>query len=367
MPLTAGIIGLPNVGKSTLYNALTKSQALTANYAFTTIEPNVGNVIVPDKRLDKLAELFSPQKVTPASIEITDIAGLVKGAHQGEGLGNQFLSHIRSVDAVLHVVRCFDDDHVTHVDGHMDALRDIENIETELILADLDIIDKRLPKIEKKAILNVDRELTKEFELLKLLKEKLEEGKPLSTVTLNHFEKNLVSPYGFLTLKPMMYVLNIDEASLAEPLRQEEIKKVYTYAEKDKRHVMTICADLEAMMVELDEEEKNLYIETLDLNQSGTDELISSVYALLGLETFFTTENQQLRAWTFKKESTAQVCAGLIHTDFARGFIRAEVINYNELIACENIAEAKKLGKVRSEGKAYLVKDGDIIVFRFNV
>ncbi len=367
MPLKAGIIGLPNVGKSTLYNALTKNEVMTANYAFTTIEPNLGNVVVPDERLNALADKLSPDKVTPTSIEITDIAGLVKGAHQGEGLGNQFLSHIRTVDAILHVVRCFEDDQVAHVDGEIDALRDIENIETELMLADLDIIEKRLPRIEKKAKLEVDKDISREFEVLQSCANALKSGKPLRLLDMNAFEKELIQPYGFLTMKPVMYVLNVGEEDVAHPNRQRDVDAVKAFAKQHADHLITICADLEAVMSVLDEEEKALYYETLGLDQSGIDRLINAIYELLGLKTFFTIENNLLRAWTFKAGMNAKACAGIIHSDFERGFIRAEVIQYDELLYYESFAEAKKAGRVRSEGKEYLVQDGDILLMRFNV
>ncbi len=367
MPLTVGIIGLPNVGKSTLYNALTQADALTANYPFTTIEPNVGNVIIPDERLTHLSALLKPEKVTPTAIEFSDIAGLVKGAHKGEGLGNQFLAHIRSVDAILHVVRCFDDDQVTHVDGNIDALRDIEVIEIELMLADLEIIEKRIPKIEKKAILNVDLQLTKEFELLKFLADGLKSSIPIRKHTLTDFELETIKPYGFLTLKPIIYVCNIGESDLHDTISHPEVSRIIEHGRNNGIKVFTICADLESLMGTLDEEERHLYLETLDLHETGVSEMLKAVYDLLDLETFFTSENNKLRAWTFKKGYTAKQCAGIIHSDFERGFIRAEVIKVDELIKIGNLGEAKNLGKIRSEGKSYLVQDGDVIVFRFNV
>mgnify|MGYP000951168217 CR=1 FL=1 len=366
MGLTAGIVGLPNVGKSTLFNAITQAGAEAANYPFCTIDPNVGIVEVPDRRLDKLAEMFQPQRKVPTTFEFTDIAGIVKGASKGEGLGNKFLSHIRQVDAICHVVRCFDDENITHVSGKVDPVSDIETINLELILADLELVDKRIAKVEKLAK-QKDKKAMAEFEVLSMLKDAFEKELPARTIEFNEEQLKIVKGYQLLTIKPVLYVANVGEDDLLDSDRNEYVRQVKAYAEKDHAEVVVICAKIEAEIAELDGEEKSSFLKELGIEQSGLDQMIQKAYHLLGLATFFTAGAPEVRAWTFKKGMTAPQCAGIIHSDFEKGFIRAETVSYEDLMACGSMAAAREAGKVRLEGKDYLVQDGDIIHFRFNV
>jgi GTP-binding protein YchF len=367
MGLTAGIVGLPNVGKSTLFNAITKAGALAANYPFATIDPNVGVVEVPDERLDVLTQMVHPKKTIPSIFEFTDIAGIVKGAHKGEGLGNQFLSHIRQVDAIVQVVRAFDDDNVTHVDGTIDPIRDIETINLELIFADLEVVEKRLPKIEKKALMKVDQDSVKEYEVLSLVHKVLLDNKPLRTMDLNENELQVIKNFNFLTLKPMLYVANIHEDEINDYSDNVYVKAIAEFAEKDHSDMVAISAKIEAELSEFEDDEKQVFLEELGVTESGLDQLIKHSYKLLGLETFFTAGPKEVRAWTFKKGSKAPVCAGVIHSDFEKGFIRAETISYEDYVSCGGEHQAREQGKLRLEGKNYIVQDGDIMHFLFNL
>ena len=366
MGLKAGIVGLPNVGKSTLFNAITKKNILAANYPFATIEPNVGVVIVPDKRLDFLVSLYNPKSIVPTSFEFIDIAGLVKGASSGEGLGNKFLSHIRDVDLICEVVRCFDDENITHVEGATNPIRDIEIINTELILADLEIIDSRINKIEKKATTTKDKDALKELNLLKYCKENLEKNIPLRNLEYSIDDENILKNFNFITLKKVIYVSNVDEDGIYNGGNSysEEVSK---YAEYEGSESIVMCAKLESDLASLSEEEKKEFLKEMGIEESGLDRLILSSYKLLGLRTFFTSGIDECRAWTFKNGMKAPACAGLIHTDFERGFIKAEVMSYDDLYTFKSEAKVKEQGKLRLEGKDYLVEDGDIIYFRFNV
>lgn len=365
MALTCGIVGLPNVGKSTLFNALTKNNALAANYPFATIEPNIGTVEVPDPRLEVLTTMFIPKKTISTLFEFTDIAGLVKGASKGEGLGNQFLSHIREVDAIAQVVRCFVDENVTHVDGEINPLRDIETINLELILADMEMVDKRLPKIEKKAKLKADKEIVREYEVLIKIQAALENELPARSVELNENELKIVKHFSFLTLKPMMYVANVSEDEIAGG--NEHIAAIEKYASGYNDKVVVVSAQIEAELSELEDDEKSIFLEDLGVGESGLQVMIRDAYALLGLKTYFTAGVQEVRAWTYRDGMTAKQCAGVIHTDFEKGFIRAETIGYADLLATGSEKAAKEAGKMRLEGKEYLVNDGDVLHFRFNV
>lgn len=366
MGLTAGIIGLPNVGKSTLFNAITKKNILAANYPFATIDPNVGVVTVPDERLDKLEKMYIPERLIPTSFEFTDIAGLVKGASQGEGLGNKFLSHIREVDAIVEVVRCFEDKNIIHVEGGIDPIRDIEIINLELTIADLETIGNRIDKMKKKAESNKDKEALLEMEALKKAKEALEKNIPLRLVEFTKEENILLKSYNFLTSKPLIYLANINE----DELGQEEnnyVKVVREYAAKDQAKVIRVCAKMESELSELNDDDKVEMLSALGIEESGLDQLIKTTYDLLGLATYFTVGRDEVRAWTFKRGMNAKECAGIIHTDFERGFIRAEVISYQDLIECGSELKVREAGKARLEGKDYLMQDGDICHFRFNV
>lgn len=362
-----GIVGLPNVGKSTLFNSLTKAGAESANYPFCTIDPNVGIVPVPDERLKLLGDMYHSKKVTPATIEFVDIAGLVKGASKGEGLGNQFLSNIREVDAIVHVVRCFEDENVVHVDGSVDPLRDIETINLELIFSDMEILERRISKVARGA--RNDKKLAKEEDLLKRIREHLENGKPAKSFTLqDEEEEELYATYNLLTGKPTIFAANVAEDDLADDgASNEHVASVRKFASEDGDGVFVICAEIEQELAELSEEEKAEYLKDLGAESSGLDKLIAASYDLLGLMSFLTSGEDETRAWTIKKGTKAPQAAGKIHTDFERGFIKAEVVNYKDLLEQGSLAAAREKGLVGMEGKDYIVKDGDVILFRFNV
>ncbi|WP_394219080.1 redox-regulated ATPase YchF [Halobacillus trueperi] len=365
MALTAGIVGLPNVGKSTLFNAITQAGALSANYPFATIDPNVGIVEVPDSRLDKLTELVNPKKTVPTAFEFTDIAGIVKGASKGEGLGNQFLSHIRQVDAICHVVRAFEDENITHVSGQVDPITDIETINLELILADLETVSKRMDRVAKMAR-QKDKEAVAEYAVLEKLKDALEEETPARAVEFSSDQEKIVKGLHLLTSKPILYVANVSEDEIGEA-DNDRVKQIREFAAKENAEVIVVCAKIESEIAELDNEEKEEFLEDLGIEESGLDQLIKATYNLLGLATYFTAGEQEVRAWTFKEGMTAPQAAGIIHTDFERGFIRAETVSYDDLVDAGSMAVARDRGRVRLEGKEYLVKDGDVIHFRFNV
>jgi ribosome-binding ATPase len=366
MALTTGIVGLPNVGKSTLFNAITQAGAESANYPFCTIDPNVGIVEVPDERLQKLTELVDPKKTVPTAFEFTDIAGIVKGASKGEGLGNKFLSHIRQVDAISHVVRCFDDENITHVSGQVDPIDDIQTINLELILADLESVEKRLTRVSKLAK-QKDKEAVVEAAVLEKLRDAFEEEMPARSVELNDEEQKLVHGMHLLTIKPVLYVANVSEEDLLAGEDNKHVAKVREFAKNEGAEVIVVCAKIESELAELDGEEKLEFLADLGIEEPGLNLLIRAAYQLLGLATYFTAGVQEVRAWTFKKGIKAPQAAGIIHTDFERGFIRAEVVSYDDLMECGSMTVAKEKGKVRSEGKEYIVKDGDVILFRFNV
>lgn len=366
MALTAGIVGLPNVGKSTLFNAITQAGAESANYPFCTIDPNVGIVEVPDERLQKLTELVKPKKTIPTAFEFTDIAGIVKGASKGEGLGNKFLSHIRQVDAICHVVRCFADENITHVSGKVDPISDIETINLELILADLETVEKRIDRVAKLAK-QKDKTAVYEHEILAKLLEAFESEKPARSVEFTEEQFKLVKGLHLLTSKPILYVANVSEEEVASSSDNPYVQQVREFAAGENAEVIVICAKIESEIVELEGEEKEMFLEELGIEESGLDQLIRASYHLLGLATYFTAGEQEVRAWTFKKGMKAPQCAGIIHTDFERGFIRAEIVSYEDLLSAKTMGAAREAGNVRLEGKEYIVKDGDVIHFRFNV
>ncbi|MDG0822545.1 MAG: redox-regulated ATPase YchF [Staphylococcus equorum] len=365
MALTAGIVGLPNVGKSTLFNAITKAGALAANYPFATIDPNVGIVEVPDRRLDKLTEMVQPKKTIPTTFEFTDIAGIVKGASKGEGLGNKFLSHIREVDAICQVVRAFDDDNVTHVSGRVDPVDDIEVINMELVLADLESVEKRLPKAEKMAK-QKDKDAVNEARILARIKEALEEGNPVRSLEFNDDDQKFVNQAQLLTSKEMLYIANVGEDEIGDE-DNEKVKLIREYATKEDSEVIVISAKIEEEIATLEDEDREMFLEDLGIEEPGLDRLIRTTYDLLGLATYFTAGVQEVRAWTFISGMTAPQCAGIIHTDFERGFIRAEVTSYDDYVEFNGENGAKDAGKQRLEGKEYIMKDGDVVHFRFNV
>ena len=366
MSLTAGIVGLPNVGKSTLFNAITNKNILAANYPFATIEPNVGVVVVPDKRLDFLNDLYKPKSLVPTTFEFTDIAGLVKGAASGEGLGNKFLSHIREVDAIVEVVRCFDDNNIIHVENNIDPVRDIEIINVELILADLEIVDNRINRIGKKAVMSKDKDALKEVELLNKLKDSLEKNIPIRRLDLSEDELLIIKPFNLLTLKPIIYMANVSEDDLATD-GNSYVDEVRAYAKDENAKVIVVSAKIESELSELNDEDRIMLLNELGVKESGLDKLITATYSLLGLKTFFTAGLDECRAWTFRDGMKAPECAGIIHTDFEKGFIKAEVMSYIDLEKYGSEKNVKENGKMRLEGKDYLMQDGDICYFRFNV
>ena len=363
-----GIVGLPNVGKSTLFNSLTKAGAESANYPFCTIDPNVGVVTVPDERLNVLGEMYHTKKIIPAAIEFVDIAGLVKGASKGEGLGNQFLANIREVDAIVHVVRCFENTNIVHVDGSINPLRDIETINLELIFSDLEILERRISKVSKVA--RNDKSAAKELGLLNKVKAHLEDGKLAKTFEEvdDEEEQAWLESYNLLTYKPVIYAANVSEDDLADDAANNEgVQAVREYAKGEQSEVFVVCAEIEAEISELDDDEKKMFLEDLGLKESGLEKLIKASYKLLGLISYLTAGEPEVRAWTITEGTKAPQAAGKIHSDFERGFIRAEVVSYDDLIACGSHTAAKEKGLIRLEGKDYVVKDGDIMLFRFNV
>lgn len=357
-----GVVGLPNVGKSTLFNALTKGKAMAANYPFCTIDPNVGVVAVKDERIDTLSKLYNSKSTVYTAIEFVDIAGLVKGASKGEGLGNKFLSHIREVDAIVHVVRCFEDENITHVDGSIDPIRDIETISLELIFADMDMLERRIDRT-KSAMKGGDKKYVAELELLNRIYATLESGKPARSMSFTKDEEEFVNSLFLLTMKKVIYVANVAEGGE----NCENVKKVSEYAKAENSEVIALCVKLEEELSELDDEDRTMFMEELGMTESGLDKLVKKCYSLLGLISFLTAGEKETRAWTITEGTKAPQAAGKIHSDFERGFIRAEIVDYNTLIECGSYNAAKEKGKMRSEGKDYVMKDGDVVVFRFNV